>query len=442
MKDLLADIRTHCVNGSTDTLKAEDRQTIVDALKSLSEQLYVEGNADYAGKTVFTGYRTSSNLTFNNDEADTEYQITQKFQSSELEEKRYYSGVVNVPETLTDSVPECDVVVREKTYERLRLAYNGKTELKNVSYTLKDGTEQNLVETDQNGNTTYNGITVYESEEAWDAGTTAENWTAGEGADTTSASGGKVVGDDEIVYIKKTGEFIFGKNIANTISDGRASISAEYTKKDFSKGELRPEYYYDCIDISDDNPEQHITYTKQNQEINYTIANNTELTINTQASDVFDSGILRDVEDLINVAQKSIAANNKVVELENMMNEAQYQNEEAQAKLQTYLDAAIREADFADDDLQKTFEHYITAFDNYLENVNVAITNVGSMQNRLQMTKTRVENQQMTIEDLKTANEDRDISDIIIDYTAAYNAYQASLTAASKVGDVSLLKYL
>ena len=128
--------------------------------------------------------------------------------------------------------------------------------------------------------------------------------------------------------------------------------------------------------------------------------------------------------------------------IENMMKEAQYQDTESQAKLQTYLDAAVREADYADDDLQKTFEHYITRFDNYLENVNVAITNVGSMQNRLEMTKTRVENQSVTIEDLKVANEDRDISDIILDYTAAYNAYQASLTAASKVGDVSLLKYL
>mgnify|MGYP003291473986 CR=1 FL=1 len=68
MTGLLTDIRTHCVNGSTDTLTSDDRQTILESLKALSEQIYTEGNADYAGKTVFTGYRTSSNLTFDKDE--------------------------------------------------------------------------------------------------------------------------------------------------------------------------------------------------------------------------------------------------------------------------------------------------------------------------------------------------------------------------------------
>jgi flagellar hook-associated protein 3 FlgL len=64
------------------------------------------------------------------------------------------------------------------------------------------------------------------------------------------------------------------------------------------------------------------------------------------------------------------------------------------------------------------------------------------MGNSLNLTKTRVENQQMTIEELKSDNEDRDISDIIIDYYAAYNAYQSSLTAAGKLGERSLLDYI
>ena len=64
------------------------------------------------------------------------------------------------------------------------------------------------------------------------------------------------------------------------------------------------------------------------------------------------------------------------------------------------------------------------------------------MTDRLNLTKTRVENQQSTVEELKTNNEDRDISDIIIDYYASYNAYQSSLTAASKVGKQTLLDYI
>ena len=67
MKTILTDIRTQCFNGSTDTLTDSDRNTILKQLTAMASQVYTEGNADYAGRTVFTGYRTSSSLTFNQD---------------------------------------------------------------------------------------------------------------------------------------------------------------------------------------------------------------------------------------------------------------------------------------------------------------------------------------------------------------------------------------
>lgn len=458
MKDLLTDIRTHCVNGSNDTLNQEDRQTILDGLSALADQVYAEGNADYAGKTVFTGYRTSSNLTFDEEELDTRYSINQSFDYSNLEEKRYYTGDVRVPETITvgsadpaNDTADCTTTIAENTYERIRLAYNGNTQLNEFKYDYidRDGNAQSItfertpvvdaVTGDITGYTydatSANGaaapqMTVYESETAWEE----EKQLAGEA--------GKVVGDDEIIYIEETGEFIFGKNIANTISDGRAQISVNYEKEGFDKGELRPEYYYNCTDISDDDPTKHVEYTKQNQEIHYTVANNSTITINTQADSVFDSAIARDVDELINVVQKAIDANNKIAKIEEMMSEAQYQDKASQEKLKGYLDVAKKEADFADDNLQKTYEAYIGRFDKYLQSTNIAITNVGSVKNSLNLTQTRVENQQMTLEELKSDNEDRDISDIIIDYYASYNAYQSSLTAAGKLGQSSLLDYI
>ena len=460
MKDLLTDIRTHCVNGSTDTLNQEDRQTILEGLKALSDQVYAEGNADYAGKTVFTGYRTSSNLTFDEEELDTRYRIEQSFDYSNLEEKRYYTGDVKVPEAVitgsadpANDTLDCTTTIAENTYERIRLAYNGDTQLNNFSYTYTDanGAQQTVTYertpiTDANGDITgyeYVGtsptgaavpeINVYNNEQAWED---AKN------ADLADNLEGKQVGPDEIVYIEQTGEFIFGKNVANTISDGRAKIDVQYEKEGFAKGELRPEYYYDCTDMSDDDDTKWVSYTKENQEIHYTVANNADITINTQADSVFDSSIARDVDELVNVVQKAIDANNKIAKIEEMMAEAQYQDEASQAKLKGYLDAAKKEADFADDNLQKTYEAYIGRFDKYLEKTNIAITNVGSVKNSLNLTKTRVENQQMTLEELKSDNEDRDISDIIIDYYASYNAYQSSLTAAGKLGQSSLLDYI
>ena len=422
MKDILTDIRTQCVNGSTDTLTSDDRQTILDSLKALSEQVYSEGNAEYAGKSVFTGYRTSDTLTFQQDEPETIYEITQNFDYSDLEEKRYYTGDVQIPEAVTANTVECDTKISENSFERVRLAYNGDITVDSfsVSYVDDDGNTQNVT----------TNLTTYETEEAWEA------------AKQAAGEEGRVVGDDEVIFIEETGEFIFGKNVANTISDNKADIKVEYTKKGFSEGEAKPYYYYDCSDISDDDPRLHVSYTKQDQDINYTTASNTITTINTQADMIFDTEIQRDVNELVNVVQRSIDANTKVEKLKNMMQEAQYQDEESQAILQGYLDVAQKEADYADDNMQKTYEHYITRFDGYMESVNIAIIDVGSKQNSLSLTKVRVENQQTTIEELKSNNEDRDISDIIIDYYAAYNAYTSSLTAAGKLGDSNLLKYI
>ena len=92
--------------------------------------------------------------------------------------------------------------------------------------------------------------------------------------------------------------------------------------------------------------------------------------------------------------------------------------------------------------MQKLYNAYIGNFDEYLSKVNLALTDVGSKGDGLAVTKNRMSNQQDTVESLKSDNEDRDISDIIIDYTAAYNAYQASLQAAAKINQNTLLNYV
>ena len=130
------------------------------------------------------------------------------------------------------------------------------------------------------------------------------------------------------------------------------------------------------------------------------------------------------------------------MQIEEMMRQEQYADPESQEVLQGYLDVAKKEQDLANDNLQKLYDSYVGNFNNYLTKVNTAITNVGSMQARLSLTQNRVENQSTTVEQLKSSNEDREMSDVIIDYYAAYNAYTSSLTAASKVGEQSLLKYL
>ena len=173
-KSILTDIRTQCVKGSSDTLTADDRKTILNALTQLSDQIYTEGNADYAGRTVFTGYRTNCKLTFGTDETTTEYDIKQQFSYKDIEEKRYYSGSVDVPAKIDATVGDCTTKISEQAYDRLRLGYDqvSKDNLK-VSYTVTDQSTGAKTTTDITP-------TVYENEDAWE----------------TACGGTKTVGDD------------------------------------------------------------------------------------------------------------------------------------------------------------------------------------------------------------------------------------------------------
>ena len=416
MKDILTDVRTQCVNGSTDTLTADDRQTLLKNLNALGKQVYTEGNADYAGRTVFTGYRTASKLTFMEDSEDTTYNITQNMSYEDLEEHRYYSEGVEVPTVVDTATPDCDTNVQRTQYQRIRLAYKDVSEGLKLTLTDAEGGDQtSLIQNDL-------AVSTYDSIDDWQ-----------ESAD-------KEIGDNDVVFIKETGELIFGKEIAKEIASQKLNITVNYDKTGFEAEDARPEYYYDCHDKTD--PDNVIYFKKEQQDINYTIATGIDLTVNTQANEVMDTGIKRDVEELVDVVSNAINAHDKVDKITEMMKEARYADEASQKKLQGYLDAAEKEAAYADDHLQKTFGNYITKFDTHLQKVNTAITNVGSSESRLALTKNRVENQQTTFEELKSKNEDREISDIIIDYTASYNAYQASLTAASKINQQTLLNYI
>ncbi len=169
------------------------------------------------------------------------------------------------------------------------------------------------------------------------------------------------------------------------------------------------------------------------QDINYVVAANQTLTVNTQASAVFDASIGRDVDAMIEAVKFAQDANNKVEELEKMQKMQEYSSDDCQAALEDWIAAAKKERDYADDNLQKLYNSYIGNFDDYLQKVNLANTDLGSKGQSLDLTKNRMANQQTTMEELKSTNEDRDLSEIIIDYTSAYTAYQASLQAAAKI---------
>ena len=222
-----------------------------------------------------------------------------------------------------------------------------------------------------------------------------------------------------------------------------------YDKTGFAKGDLTPEDYFNCRKYNDTNTAVDKDYIHIddngkwiNEDINYTVAVNQEFPINIEAKDVFNQDIGRDVNDLADTVQAAIDAYDKVSKIESMMKMDAYSNPDDQAKLSALLERANKEASYADEKMRSLFAHYVGRFQGYIDNAELARTDVGARGDRLAMTKNRVESQYNTIDKLKSLNEDADLSDIVIDYQASYLAYQASLQAASKVQERTLLDYI
>ncbi len=428
MEKTVAAVRDQCVAGTNDPLTDEDRSTILEQMNKLREQAYAEGNADYAGRSVFTGFHTDQKLTFMTEDKKTQYEITQKLSYKNIEEFRYHSGDVTMPTTANEVENNPISDPDEAVFQRLRLSYNKVDANITINYTqpgVDGATGQPVV------NEVALTPTVYERYSDWAA-----------------ANGGTyAIPDGEAVFIQETGELIFSDSLAASLKGDKSEITIEYSKTGFSKGEVRPEYYYDCKNVTD--PANPITYTKFDengkeiyQDINYRISGSQTLNVNTSASDVFDANLGRDMDEMIIAVERGINAAKKVSDLKEMAKMEEYSSPESQAKLKKWIAAAEKESAYADANIQKLYNSYIGKCDTYLNKINLALTTVGTKGDTLELVKGRMANEKTSMEGLLSTNEDRELSDIIIDYTAAYNAYQASLQAGAKVNQNTLLNYI
>ena len=514
IKDVVTDMRTLCVQGSTGTLTPSDRQTILSQLRALQEAVYKEGNADYAGRTVFTGFRTDHNLTFIGDDTKTTYTITEPLSAVNMDKQRYYTNEVDEPvdeetvllqgdggryekvaagtgsynyNTTTKKFEPVapggtggdydfvDQTIRESSYYRLRLSYDdvklyegtdypgSQNNTANLSYTLPGQAAKPIAKGDPDNYTAgTEAVLCFKREEDWEEWSkkqspTPEEISAGVKVDDNNTALQKYVPDSAVIFIEETGEYIFGNTLANNLMTNKADLSTTYTKQGFKDGELRPEHYFDCIKTMDEDGNdlkvlndgvgiKHDKYNEKGEKISYsidyTVSQNQTLGVNLEACNIFDHNIYQDMGDMIDAVEKAIAANEKVSKIEEMMKLDQFAGEEYQEKLADWLDLANKEMDYYNSNLGKVYSRALGKADGYLNDITLSITKLGCKTDQLKMTEKRMSEQQESVEELKSKNDNLDLSDIILQYTAAYTAYQASLTAAGKLGSQTLLNYI
>ena len=438
LSEVITDMISQCTKASNGDLTTEDRKIILEQLKALGEEVYSTGDADYAGRYVFTGYRTDTPLSFEEEMTKT-YSITEQMDMTaidtvtkvntdkllDINTSNYMDAGMNVAEQAVGSVDAY----------RIRLAYSDCSEDTTPAITFWQE------KTDANGNPTYEEVT-------WpDPQNNVSIQTMHDYDDPYTYVSKDA---DAIVYVPETGELLLGSNRYETLMATRdneatlvneAEIRVTYEKKDWEKGDLRPEHYFKCESEGVVYNEKYLEPDTARQIIEYDVGFNQTIQVNSTADEAFVHGIGREVDDLVSAIQNVSDLETVKTNIEAMLELVDADSAEGK-RLQQQLDATDKALTLAKDKEQKLFEKGITAFQGYLDQTNLSITDVGTRSSKLELIKNRMQNQKTTFETLKSENEDVDITEVAIHLSSAELTYEAALMATGKVMQTTLLNFI
>lgn len=485
VSSVIEDLIEQTTKGSNENLTSSDRKTILDALASLRDEVYATGNADYAGRSIFTGYRTDTSLKF---KADTEkrYSITEQITSGNIDSITYVKtgklnsindsnfnqgaaagistiadgadGTGNVDGTGGDVTLEgstatagskdyADIVERDVeavNIYRIRLAYS---DVDGVDDGLT-GNATGAIPTIQYYDPTFNNN---------EGGYVALNIAPKIASVNDEESPYEQVDPDGMVLIKETGELLLGENVykklmeqednVNTVFD-ETSLLVTYEKSNWEKDDLRPEHYFKCVDLSDTTDV--VTYNAdyivpgekvEKQVIEYDIGMNQTIQVNTTADEVFVHAIGRDVDDMISAMQEVVDMEETVARLESMAADAKY-GEADRKIINQQLAAAKKALTYLDEKAQKLFESSISKMQGHLDTANLATTNCGTRGMKLELIQNRLMSQKTNFENLESENENVDVTEVAVKLTSAELTYEAALMATGKIMQTSLMNYI
>ena len=430
--ELITQIHTYCDQGANDPLAVSERDSIAKNLVALKEQIYSEGNSNYAGRFVFTGYKTSTPLVFETPETQKEYTITEDIDASAIDiSERIVNGYdpADIESLTPANAGSLATATPEKnTVYRIRLSYDnlktgGDITLKipklktNGDYDLDtDGKRQYIEEIDKTG------MTV-----------------------TNSSDPDAYKGDDDIVFLEDTGEIILSKDKYDEWRNSKFEVT--YDKDSFKKNELRPEHYFSCIEKDltitdpDERNEKAITYTIEDQQIAYEVNFNQRLAINVQGRDAFRHSLGRSIDDIVKAIEDADAVNKRIDTVDKLLDDTTLTDAQ-KASLTEIRKTLDEERKMKEAVMRKAFGSGLTSMDNEENTVNAATSDIGTRYRRLELTQDRLATQQVEFTDLMSQNEDADLVDTIVNYNAANTVYNASLQAAGKVVKNSLLDFL
>lgn len=217
----------------------------------------------------------------------------------------------------------------------------------------------------------------------------------------STTTGAYDVAAGQVNFLEDTGELVF-----NGSDTPPSPLTVTYSKNNFQKGDLRPEHYFDCTNVTTG-----VSSTKKEEMMKYEISYSQKIEVNVMGSDFLTNDMMRNLEELIEAT------------------------------------TSIKEDDSVADELNKglvakRFGEMITQLDQSIKTNLNAAAEVGGKINRLDLTLNRLEEDNLTFSDLLSKNEDINWQETYIKFSEQKMVYNAALKASGSVIQSSLLDFI
>ena len=209
--------------------------------------------------------------------------------------------------------------------------------------------------------------------------------------------------ENQVNFIEETGELIF--NSAD-LTDIPEDFKFTYEKHGLAKTDLAPEHYF-----NGENMTTGAEFQVGSEDVKYQISYSQDITVNTMSYDVISIDMQRDMEELVSFTE----------------------NLDVDDSLATELNEGL---------LGDKFSDLLGKLDKHMDQLLNTRAAIGGKINRLELTISRLDADELNFTDLLSENEDVDYAEVYIKMSSMETVYQASLSASSKVLQPTLLDFI
>lgn len=491
--EVLNDLYKQATTSANKYETSDDLRILMSQMKQLTAEFYSCANVDYAGRFVFSGYRTDLPVTFTEedmkemDEHPVSFNIDEDFGFQNISRinytdyERVTEGLTPTPTTPTDLAADpaksYEQTVQNTTMYRFRISYNNLDSLgtekedkdgnmvsagRELTITMPDGTkitakadlDAGKVQMDTDGSLKVAATAVDKDGNAVAA---ADVPQVKEFADQEAAYKAIADGFEGIAYIPTSGELVFSKdfydeNFNEEAFAGGATFHVNYDKSTWENGDINPVHYFKCIETKNvaakGDPEdlRRTAYNTQrdegrNQDIYYDVGYNQQIQVNTRADEIFTHDVQRDMDDFEHYLKQLQDIETLEKDLKTKL--ADYaETDLAYKDLSERLEGVEKAKTYIRDNIHTKFENQITKYQKYMDDSRVAMTDNATRGSRLELIATRLTNQQATFKELQQDNEGIDITEVAVELTSSELTYNAALMATGKIMQTNLMNYI